>query len=183
MCGVWAAWPISVIAGSNRKLHEGKDAILFVMHENAGVQNRRKGTPSQGSVSRLTLTRPSFLAVLVAAAATAPPLATPASSAMRKAVISSPVVVGVLVRHFPPELRRKEGQTTSAGAVGTGGEEEPPLPRSCPYARPLVQAANGIDSIKRRGNEEERETPSRRLPSRQRGTKGKEQGLPEFRVG
>ena len=69
------------------------------------------------------------------------------------------------------------------GAVGTGGEEEPPLPRSCPYVRPLVQAANGIDSIKRRGNEEERETPSCRLPSRQRGTKGKEQGLPEFRVG
>ena len=31
MCGVWAAWLISVIAGSNRKLHEGKDAILFVM--------------------------------------------------------------------------------------------------------------------------------------------------------
>ena len=36
--------------------------------------------------------------------------------------------------------------------------------------RPFVQAANGIDSIKRRGNEEsEGEAAARRLPSRQRG--------------
>ena len=76
------------------------------------------------------------------------------------------------VRHFPPELRRKkEGRLNDVGGGSGQWEQEwkegPPPLLSARRAPPL-RAANGIDSIKRRGNEERERERARRRRRRRR---------------